>query len=143
MVLISNAVMSYDNACNMNGKYCGFQAGIKEVNKYVEYILCFTYSLNLVAESLNLVLQNLYKNIHFLKCIHACIHSFLLLYIIGAFFTKALEHTGPKPRFWKNCWTSGVLPKLMQQRHFYLVLLLSNKVWMTNKIDQNIIRHMG
>ena len=41
---------SYDNPSNMNGKYKGMQAIIKERNHQAEYIPCVAHSLNLVGK---------------------------------------------------------------------------------------------
>ena len=41
---------SYDNAFNMKGSEKELQALFKNINRYADYVLCATHSLNLVGE---------------------------------------------------------------------------------------------
>ena len=42
---------SYDNVCNMSGKYNGMQAIIRQQSKLADYVPCAPHSLNLVGQS--------------------------------------------------------------------------------------------
>ena len=59
---------SYDNASNMNGKYKGMQAIIKEHNHQAEYIPCVAHSLNLVGKCAAVCLPIRGKFFHVCMC---------------------------------------------------------------------------
>ena len=67
---------SYDNACNVSGKYKDMQAIIKERNHQAEYIFCVAYSLNLVGKCAA-------------ECCQSAVHIFMFVQGLYVFFSAS------------------------------------------------------
>ena len=77
----------------MSGKYHDLQAGIKEVNKYAEYIPCFARSLNLVAKC---AAECCIEASIFFDFVESLYTFFFASTYRWSILTKALEDTGSK-----------------------------------------------
>ena len=84
---------SYDNASNMSGKYIGCQAKIKELNKFAEFIPCFSHSLNLVGKC---AVDSCSEAIRYFDFVNSLYNFFSASTRRWAILTQALKENGCK-----------------------------------------------